>query len=93
IFGPVLSVLKWTDPITVFEWANDSLYGLTGSIWTRSLDAALLGAKNLDTAYVWVNSTSKMYPGAPKSGHKQSGPGFEDLLSVTQIKNIDIRLN
>ncbi|MHB2037164.1 MAG: aldehyde dehydrogenase family protein [Nitrososphaerales archaeon] len=93
IFGPVLSVLKWTDPITVFEWANDSLYGLTGSIWTRSLDAALLGAKNLDTAYVWVNSTSKMYPGAPKSGHKQSGPGFEDLLSFTQIKNIDIRLN
>ncbi|MBI2183555.1 MAG: aldehyde dehydrogenase family protein [Thaumarchaeota archaeon] len=93
IFGPVLSVLRWRDENTVLEQANDTFYGLTASIWTNNITNALTAAKRIDTAYVWINSSSKRYPSSPKAGHKQSGPGLEDLLSFTQVKNIDINLS
>jgi acyl-CoA reductase-like NAD-dependent aldehyde dehydrogenase len=96
IFGPVLSVLRWSDLDDVVAQANDLPYGLTGAVWTRDLQTALTVADRLDTGYVWVNGSSHHFLGAPFSGHKNSGTdseeSIEELLSYTQLKTVNIAL-
>ena len=96
IFGPVLSVLRWSDLDDVVRQANDVPYGLTGAVWTRDLQTALTVADRLDTGYVWVNGSGSHFLGAPFSGHKNSGTdseeGIEELLSYTQSKTVNIAL-
>ena len=93
IFGPVLSVFKWRDEEEVLRRANDVSYGLTGSIWTKNLDAAIRFARELETGFVWVNGSSYHFPGVPFGGHKNSGTDYEDsideLYSFTEIKSIN----
>jgi betaine-aldehyde dehydrogenase len=95
IFGPVLSVLAWTDEKAMLEQVNAVDYGLTCSIWTNDLNAAHRTARAVEVGYVWVNEASKHFLGAPFGGTKQSGFGREEcldeLLSYTQEKNIHIR--
>jgi acyl-CoA reductase-like NAD-dependent aldehyde dehydrogenase len=97
IFGPVLSVLRWSDLDDVVAQANDLPYGLTGAVWTRDLRTALTVADRLDTGYVWVNGSSIHFLGAPFSGHKNSGTdseeSIEELLSYTQLKTVNIALS
>jgi betaine-aldehyde dehydrogenase len=97
IFGPVLSVLRWTDEAAMLEQVNRPEYGLTCSIWTRDLLQAHRTAMAVEAGFVWVNETSKHFPGTPFGGFKQSGLGreecLEELLSFTQEKNIHISLN
>lgn len=96
IFGPVLSVLQWTDEDTLFEDVNAVEYGLTCSIWTTDLANAHRAASRVQAGYVWVNNVSQHFIGTPFGGYKQSGYGREEsldeLLSYTQIKNINITL-
>lgn len=96
IFGPVLSVLKWTDEQAMLSEVNALDYGLTCSIWSRDLDAAHRTALAVQAGYVWINETSRHFIGAPFGGVKQSGMGREEcldeLLSFTQQKNIHIKL-
>lgn len=97
IFGPVLSVLRWSDLDDVVARANELPFGLTGAVWTRDLETALSVADQLDTGYVWVNGSSRHFLGAPFSGHKDSGTdseeGIDELFSYTQTKTINITLS
>ena len=96
VFGPVLSVLQWHDEETLFAEVNAVEYGLTCSIWTSSLAQAHRAAAHVDAGYVWVNNTGRHFLGAPFGGFKQSGNGreesFDEMLSYTQIKNVNITL-
>jgi betaine-aldehyde dehydrogenase len=94
IFGPVMSVMAWDDYEDVLEKVNGVEYGLTAAIVTNDLAKAMETAERVEAGYVWINSSGR-YIGAPYGGWKQSGIGveecFDELLSYTQIKNINMR--
>jgi betaine-aldehyde dehydrogenase len=96
IFGPVVSVIKWSDEAKMLEQVNSVEYGLTCSIWTNDLTTAHRTAAAVEAGYVWINEFSKHFLGAPFGGYKQSGVGREEsideLLAFTQEKNIDVKL-
>ena len=96
IFGPVLSLLPWSDRAQMLADVNAVEYGLSCSIWTRDLDAAHRTAMEVEAGYVWINEVGKHFLGAPFGGVKQSGFGreecLEELLQFTQLKNIHLRL-
>ena len=93
IFGPVMSVLTWDDYDEMIEQANGVLYGLTAAIVTGDLERAMETAERIEAGYVWINSSGR-YLGAPYGGWKQSGigreEGLDELLSYTQIKNVNL---
>ncbi len=93
IFGPVLSVLSWTDYETMLADANAVEYGLSAAIVTDDLRWAHETAERLEVGFVWVNSAGH-FTGTPYGGWKQSGFGREDgldeLLSYTQLKNVNV---
>jgi betaine-aldehyde dehydrogenase len=94
IFGPVMSVLEWSDAEQMIVQANATQYGLTAAIVTNRLDHAMETAERMEAGYVWINANGR-YLGAPYGGWKQSGLGveetFEELSSYTQVKNIHMR--
>lgn len=96
IFGPVLSVFRWSDEEQMLEAVNGVEYGLTASIWTRDLALAHRTASRVEAGFVWVNGSSNHFLGAPFGGWKQSGLGpeesFEELLECTQVKNVNVTL-
>jgi len=96
IFGPVLSVFKWSDEKTMLDQVNAVEYGLTASIWTNDLSTAHRTATAVQAGFVWINEVSKHFLGAPFGGYKQSGIGreecVEEMLAYTQEKNIHVRL-
>jgi betaine-aldehyde dehydrogenase len=96
IFGPVLSVFKWSDEAKMLEQVNAVEYGLTASIWTNDISVAHRAAATVQSGFVWVNEVSKHFIGAPFGGYKQSGIGREEsideMLAYTQEKNIHVRL-
>ena len=96
IFGPVLSVFKWSDEDKMLAEVNAVEYGLTASIWTNELSTAHRAAAAVQSGFVWINEVSKHFLGAPFGGFKQSGVGreecFEELIAYTQEKNIHVRL-
>lgn len=87
-FGPVLPVLKYNDIDEVIARANDSDYGLGGTVWGRDLDRANAVAMKIDTGTVWVNQHLAIDANIPFRGVKQSGLGSElgeaGLLEYTQ---------
>lgn len=97
IFGPVLSVFCWEDEASMLRDVNAVEVGLTCSIWTSDLHAALRTAHAAQAGYVWVNEVSRHFLGAPFGGVKQSGIGreecLEELLSFTQQKNIHLKFS
>ena len=94
IFGPVMSIMGWTDFDEMIDVANGVMYGLTASIVTNDFSAAMRTAERVEAGYVWINSAGR-YLGAPYGGWKQSGIGkeesFEELLSYTRVKNVNMR--
>ena len=96
VFGPILSVFKWSDEDVMFDAVNAVDYGLTASIWTRDLVTAHRAARRVEAGYVWINNASAHFHGAPFGGYKQSGIGreesFEELLEFTQVKNVNVNL-
>jgi betaine-aldehyde dehydrogenase len=96
IFGPVLSVFKWSDEDKMLAEVNQVEYGLTCSIWTNDLSTAHRTAASVEAGYVWINEVSKHFLGAPFGGYKQSGIGreecIEELLRFTREKNIHVNL-
>jgi betaine-aldehyde dehydrogenase len=94
IFGPVMSVMPWNEEQEMLQRANALEYGLTAAIVTNDLSKAMETAERVEVGYVWINSSGR-YLGAPYGGWKQSGIGqeecFDELLSYTQIKNINMR--
>lgn len=96
-FGPVIPLIKYHDYDEVIEKANNSPFGLGGSVWGRDLDFAKSIAQRLETGTVWINDCSSLSPNVPFSGHKQSGYGtegsIEGLKEYTNIKIIRINKN
>jgi succinate-semialdehyde dehydrogenase/glutarate-semialdehyde dehydrogenase len=77
VFGPALPVMRVRDLDEAIEKANDSIYGLGSSIWTRDLDRANEGATRLQAGYTWINSPQIIFDELPFGGVKQSGLGKE----------------
>ena len=96
IFGPVVSILRWSDENDMVARVNALDVGLTASIWTHDLDRAHRLASRIEAGYLWVNNASTHHVGVPFGGYKQSGMGREEsideLLACTQIKNVSITL-
>ncbi len=96
IFGPVVSILRWSDEDDLVARVNALDVGLTASIWTHDLDRAHRLASKVEAGYIWVNGASTHHVGVPFGGYKQSGIGreesIEELLACTQIKNVNVTL-
>ena len=95
IFGPVLSIVEWDDEARLLEEVNDSEYGLCANIWTNDISRALALADAVEAGYVWINGHGgRRFRGAPFGGFKSSGIGrehsLEELLSYTQVKNVNV---
>jgi acyl-CoA reductase-like NAD-dependent aldehyde dehydrogenase len=96
IFGPVLSVLGWTDYEQMLSDVNSLDVGLTGNVWTNDITKALRTARRIESGYISVNGTGKRPTGAPFGGFKTSGIGKEssidELLSYGREQSVTVTL-
>jgi acyl-CoA reductase-like NAD-dependent aldehyde dehydrogenase len=94
IFGPVVSVLPFDDEADAIALANDSIYGLSGSIWTRDVGRAIRVSRAIESGNLSVNSHSSVRYSTPFGGFKQSGLGRElgpdAATAFTETKNVFI---
>jgi aldehyde dehydrogenase (NAD+) len=94
IFGPVLSVIPFTDDDEAVALANDSIYGLAGGVWSRDPARAMSVADRMRTGTVWINDYHLINNKYPFGGYKQSGLGREHgvqgFLEYTETKHIHV---
>jgi betaine-aldehyde dehydrogenase len=97
IFGPVMTVQKFTDEAQALQWANGVKYGLASSVWTRDIGRAMRMSNALDFGCVWINTHIPVVAEMPHGGFKHSGYGkdlsmygFEDY---TRIKHVMVSLD
>ena len=92
IFGPVAVVVTFDTEDEAVAVANDTMYGLSGSLWTNDLKRGLRLARAVRTGVLSVNSSSSVHLQAPFGGYKQSGLGRElgmhAMEHYTEVKNI-----
>jgi acyl-CoA reductase-like NAD-dependent aldehyde dehydrogenase len=92
IFGPVACVIPFDDEADVVKMANDTIYGLSGSIWTRDGAKAMRVARAIDTGVLSINANTSVRVSTPFGGFKQSGYGRElgphALDHYTEVKNV-----
>jgi betaine-aldehyde dehydrogenase len=92
VFGPIAAVLSFSDEAEAVRLANDTIYGLSGSIWTRDGARALRVARGVETGVLSINSNTSVRVSTPFGGFKQSGYGRElgphALDSYTEVKMI-----
>lgn len=93
-FGPILPVIKFADAEDALLRANNTPYGLGGSIWSNDIASAYALAERMDSGTVWINHHADLAPNIPFGGAKQSGLGVElgeeGLAEFTQLQVINI---
>lgn len=96
VFGPILSVGKWSTFDEAVELANSTEYGLTASVWTNDIKTAFRMIRRIRAGHTWINGTSFHFLGVPFGGMKNSGvgreEGIEEMLSYTETKTINVML-
>jgi betaine-aldehyde dehydrogenase len=92
VFGPVAAVIPFADEDEAVRLANDTPYGLSGSVWTRDGARALRVARAIDTGVISINSNTSVRVSTPFGGFKQSGFGRElgmhALEAYSEVKNV-----
>jgi acyl-CoA reductase-like NAD-dependent aldehyde dehydrogenase len=92
IFGPIVAVIPFEDEAEALAIANDTIYGLSGSIWTNNAGRAMRVSRGLESGTISVNSNNSVRVTTPFGGFKQSGYGRElgpDALDYyTELKNV-----
>ncbi|RLA03116.1 MAG: aldehyde dehydrogenase [Gammaproteobacteria bacterium] len=92
VFGPVLALIPWDDEEEMLACVNEVEYGLTASVWTQDIDRAMNLVRHFEAGTVWINGSTKHFPGFGFAGAKNSGVGseenLEELASFTQMKAV-----
>jgi betaine-aldehyde dehydrogenase len=97
VFGPFVTVLKFSSDEEALEIANSTVYGLGGGLWTRDISRAHRFAREIKSGMIWINTYKRAHPASPFGGVGESGygrdMGFEAMREYTTVKSVWVNVD